>query len=516
MSGDPPSRETWREALFNRRMLICAFTGFSAGLPLYLLLNLLPAWLRTEGVDLKTIGFFALIQLPYTWKFLWSPLMDRFPPPFFGRKRGWIFISQIALLGFGIWLALVSDQPQAVGVIGALALAIGLAAATQDIAIDAYAVEVLRKDEQGAAAGARAAMYRAAYSVAGSLAISLAARFGWPAVNVFLALLYVPMLVLTWKSPEPDTQAPSPTTLREAVWQPFLSFITRPQAIEILAFVVLYKLSDQLTQSLTRPFLIDMGYSADMRGIALGTITLIATFGGAIFGSWLTTLVGLGHSLWIFGFLQLFSNFGYYILSVLGRPIGLALYGAAGFELLASGMGTGAFSVLLLRLTEKRFSATQYALFSSLFALPRVAAGPITGFAVSALGWPTFFLTTLIIGIPGLLMLHRFAPFGVREPKFEHEARPAAAPTSGLLAPSMAAAAGLTVVAALLVAMLDAMQATRANPPAAFDMGAAMWRLSHPDDVGGWVQIVGILAFAIVGGLFIAATRTKQTRAARP
>jgi PAT family beta-lactamase induction signal transducer AmpG len=192
----------------------------------------------------------------------------------------------------------------------------------------------------------------------------------------------------------------------------------------------------------------------------------------------------------------------------------LALYGAAGFELLASGMGTGAFSVLLLRLTEKRFSATQYALFSSLFALPRVAAGPITGFAVNAIGWSNFFLATLVIGIPGLLMLHRFAPFGMREPQFEHDERTVTAPTSGLLGLSITAAVGLTVVGALLVALLDAMQATRANPPAAFDIGAAIWRLSHPADVGGWVQIVGIVAFAIVGGLFIAATRAKRTHAA--
>jgi PAT family beta-lactamase induction signal transducer AmpG len=308
--------------------------------------------------------------------------------------------------------------------------------------------------------------------------------------------------------------APPPTTLREAVWQPFLSFITRPRALEILAFVVLYKLSDQLTQSLTRPFLIDMGYDADQRGVVLGAITLLTTFGGAIFGSWLTTLVGLGHSLWIFGFLQLFSNAGYYVLSILGRPIGMALYSAAGFELLASGMGTGAFSVLLLRLTEKRFSATQYALFSSLFALPRVVAGPITGFTVNAVGWPTFFLSTLVVGIPGLLMLHRFAPFGVREPRIEYEGRPAPTPVSGLLGPGAAAATGLTIVATLLVAALDAMQKTRATPPIAFDIGAAIWRLFHPADVGGWVQIVGILAFALVGGLFIAATRAKQARAA--
>jgi MFS transporter, PAT family, beta-lactamase induction signal transducer AmpG len=180
-----------------------------------------------------------------------------------------------------------------------------------------------------------------------------------------------------------------------------------------------------------------------------------------------------------------------------------------------SGMGTGAFSVLLLRLTEKRFSATQYALFSSLFALPRVAAGPITGFAVSAMGWSSFYLMTLVVGIPGLLMLHRFVPFGVREPDFEHVGRPASVEVSGLLRPGMIAAAGLTIVAGLFVALLDAMQAMRATPAAAFDLRAALLRLLSPADAGGWVQVAGILTFAVVGGLFIAATRARQARTAR-
>jgi PAT family beta-lactamase induction signal transducer AmpG len=498
----------------SKRTASVVLLSFASGLPLGLVWVAIPDWMRDIGVDIRVVGLITLAQAPWTFKVMWAPLMDRYVPPFWGRRRGWMAVTQVALLVLGLMMAGVGQRPDAIWVVGALAMAIALAAASQDIAIDAYAVEVLRKDEQGAAAGARAAMYRAAYSVAGSLAISLAARYGWPAVNLLLALMYVPMLVLSWKSPEPDVPAPPPTTLREAVWQPFLSFITRPRALEILAFVVLYKLSDQLTQSLTRPFLIDMGYDADQRGVVLGAITLLTTFGGAIFGSWLTTLVGLGHSLWIFGFLQLFSNAGYYVLSILGRPIGMALYSAAGFELLASGMGTGAFSVLLLRLTEKRFSATQYALFSSLFALPRVVAGPITGFTVNAVGWPTFFLSTLVVGIPGLLMLHRFAPFGVREPRIEYEGRPAPTPVSGLLGPGAAAATGLTIVATLLVAALDAMQKTRATPPIAFDIGAAIWRLFHPADVGGWVQIVGILAFALVGGLFIAATRAKQARAA--
>jgi PAT family beta-lactamase induction signal transducer AmpG len=501
-------------AMRSTRTASVVLQSFASGLPLGLVWVAIPDWMRDIGVDIRVVGLITLAQAPWTFKVLWAPLMDRYVPPFWGRRRGWMAVTQVVLLVLGLLMAGVGQRPDAIWVVGALAMAIALAAASQDIAIDAYAVEVLRKDEQGAAAGARTAIYRAAYSLAGSAAISMAARLGWPMVNVLLALMYVPMLLITWKSPEPDVQAPPPQTLREAVWLPFLSFLTRPRALEILAFVVLYKLSDQLTQSLTRPFLIDMGYNADQRGIAVGLITLVTTMVGAVFGSWVTTLAGLGHALWIFGFLQLFSNLGYYVLSILGKPVSLALYGATGFELLASGMGTGAFSVLLLRLTEKRFSATQYALFSSLFALPRVTAGPITGFAVNAVGWPNFFLSTLIIGLPGLLMLHRFAPFGVREPQFEHTGRPAATPTSGLLGPSMTAAAGLTIVAALLVALLDAMQATRAKPPAAFDINAALWRLSHPADVGGWVQIGGILAFAVVGGLFIAATRAKQARAA--
>jgi PAT family beta-lactamase induction signal transducer AmpG len=232
-----------------------------------------------------------------------------------------------------------------------------------------------------------------------------------------------------------------------------------------------------------------------------------------VFGGWVTTLAGLGHSLWIFGFLQLFSNVGYYFLSILGKPVPGALYAATGFELLTSGMGTGAFSVLLLRLTEKRFSATQYALFSSLFALPRVIAGPITGFAVAAIGWSSFFLTTLVIGVPGLLMLNRFAPFGVREPQFEHEREtvPVAA-VSGLLRPGMTAAVGLAIVASLLSAMLDAMDKVRTAPGTGFDITGAVWRLTHPANPGDWVQIVGIVTFAIVGGMFIAATRVRRAR----
>ena len=495
----------------SKRTAAVVLQSFASGLPLGLVWYAIPDWMRDIGVDIRVVGLITLAQAPWTFKVLWAPLMDRYAPPFWGRRRGWMAITQIALFAFGLLLAGVGARPDAVWVVGALAMATAFASASQDIAIDAYAVEVLHKDEQGAAAGARTALYRVALLVSGGVSITLAARIGWPAVNVLMAMIYLPMLVLTWQSPEPEVKAPPPQSLREAIWQPFLSFLTRPRALEILAFVVLYKLADQLAQSLTRPFLIDMGYSADQRGVALATIGVTGTMVGAFLGGWVTTLFGLGHALWIFGFLQLFSNVGYYVLSVLGGPNAPAMYAATGFELLTSGMGTGAFSVLLLRLTEKRFSATQYALFSSLFALPRVLAGPITGFAVAALGWSTFFLTTLVVGVPGLFMLNRFAPFGVREPVLEDPPEGATpSQAGGLIGPGLVSAAALAVGATALLAVLDAMDHVRTQPNVPFDVWAALWRISHPADIGGWVQVVSIAAFAVVGGVFITAVRARR------
>lgn len=407
------------DALRSRRTAAVSLLSFSSGLPLGLVWYAIPDWMRDTGVDIRVVGLITLAQAPWAFKVIWSPLMDRYVPPFWGRRRGWMGVTQLALCVLGLMLAGVGERPEAVWVVGALAFAIAIASASQDIAIDAYAVEVLRKDEQGAAVGARLALYRAAMVVSGGASITLAARVGWPTVNVLLALVYVPILVLTWRSPDPDRPPVPPRSLRDAVWLPLAGMLRRRRAFEILAFVVLYKFADQLAQALTRPFLVDMGYGADHRGIALATIGVAATIGGAFVGGFVTTVAGLGHSLWIFGFLQLFSNAGYFLLSLLDRPNLAAMYAATSFELATSGMGTGAFGVLLLRLTERRFSATQYALFSSLFALPRVVAGPITGFAVDAVGWPAFFLSTMVLGVPGLLMLARFVPLGVREPALD-------------------------------------------------------------------------------------------------
>jgi len=407
------------DALRSRRTLAVSALSFASGLPLGLVWYAIPDWMRDAGVDIRLVGLLTLAQAPWSFKVLWSPLMDRYVPPFWGRRRGWMAVTQILLSVLVLMLAGVGERPDALWIVGAMAFAIAIASASQDIAIDAYAVEVLRKEEQGAAVGARLAFYRAAMLVSGGVSITLAARIGWPAVNGLLAVVFVLMLALTWRSPEPDMQPAPPATLRDAVWLPLVGMLCRPRALEILAFVLLYKLGDQLTQSLTRPFLIDMGYNAFDRGVALATLSVGLTILGTFIGGLVTTAAGLGHALWIFGVVQIFSNAGYFLLAVLDRPNVAVMYGATGFEVFSAGLGMGAFGVLLLRLTEKRFSATQYALLSSLFAVPRVVAGPITGFTVSAIGWPSFFLLTMALGIPGLVMLARFVPIGVREPDLD-------------------------------------------------------------------------------------------------
>lgn len=409
------------DALRSWRTAAVVLLSFSSGLPLGLVWIAIPDWMRSIGVDIRIIGAFSLAQAPWSFKVLWAPLLDRYAIPGLARRRGWMAAAQIVLAALGFWLAGVGGHPDTPWVVFALAMAIAFAAATQDIAIDAYSVEVLRTEEQGVAVGARTAFYRAAMFVAGGASITLAASYSWPIVNLGLALLYVPMVAVSWLAPEPPAQ-PQPATLASAVWAPMKNLLSRDRAFEILAFVVFYKLADNLAGALIRPFLVDMGYDALDRGVALATIGLFATISGTFLGGIVTTWAGLGHALWGFGLLQVFSNLGYVLISQ--TPVNRALmYGATGFESFTSGLGAGAFGVLLLRLTAKRFSATQYALFSSLFGLPRLIGGPVCGFLVSAFGWTTFFWITIATGLPGLYFLSRFVPFGVREPDVEADAR---------------------------------------------------------------------------------------------
>ena len=498
------------------RTLSVALLSFSSGMPLGLVWIAIPDWMRSAGVDIRVVGLITLAQIPWTFKMLWSPLMDRYSPPFGGRRRGWALVCQVGLFACMLGLAGVGHHPDAPWVVAALAFAIAFASASQDIAIDAYAVDVLRKEEQGVVVGARFGFYRLAMYLAGATAITLGGQFSWPVVNIFLGFLYLPMMVITWKAPEPEGPPRTPRTLREAVWHPFLGFLARHRALEILAFVLLYKLADNLAQGLLRPFLVDKGYSDFDRGIALGTVGLVTIFAGTLLGGLLTNSMGLGHALWVFGFLQIFSNIGYVFVdrSEVSR---LLMYSATGFESFTQGLGTGAFSVLLLRMTQKRFSATQYALFSSLFALPRLASGPIAGFSVDAMGWEPFFWLTLLAGVPGMVMLQRFVPLGVREPHFTVEPARFLEPFSAgaLWARGVAGALAGLALGALTSAALTMIKTGRAGGEPAPGLGAAILAIFQPAGTAGWLTLAGLLIFGAVCGLVTAAVLAARHGAAR-
>jgi MFS transporter, PAT family, beta-lactamase induction signal transducer AmpG len=504
----PTQLSTWQSlaAMFRSwRLASVCLQQIASGLPLGLVWIAIPTWMTQVGVDIKVVGLFTLAQAPWSFKFLWSPLMDRYSLPFLGRKRGWIFVAQIALLCLTLAMAGVSDHPDAIWVIGALALAMGFAAASQDIVIDAYAVDVLRPEEQGVAVGARTALYRMAMFISGGLAITLGAQYSWKAVNLGLALVYLPMMYVTVRSPEPKSLPPAPRSIREAVWGPFVGFLAQHRALEILAFVVLYKLSDNLTQALTGPFLVQTGFSAADVGVGRSTMSVVATLTGTFLGGLLTTPLGLGRALWIFGFLQILSNLGYALVAHIG-PNRAVMYAAVAFELGTSGLGSGAFGVLLLRLTQKRFSATQFALFSSLFAIPRVLAGPPAGWLADTLGWRDFFILTLPLGIPGMIMLARFVPWSVREPEFNVVAPQWGEPLTRKQLGLRAALCGSVgwLVGLLTMAGLEALRDYRAKR--GFDLFNQMVAILKPENLGTWMTFVGILLLALTVALMAAAT----------
>ncbi|AGC46655.1 major facilitator family transporter [Myxococcus stipitatus DSM 14675] len=518
-SGQKAARPgTWASlarAMASWRTASVTLLSFSSGLPLGLVWIAIPDWLRSIGVDIRVVGLITLAQAPWSFKFLWSPLMDRYVPPFWGRRRGWMAVAQVALFATTLALAGVGNHPEAAWVVGALAMAVAFASATQDIAIDAYAVEVLRKDEQGVAVGARVALYRAAMFIAGSASITLAGRVSWKWVVIGLAALYLPMLFVTRFAPEPEEHFTPPKSLRDAVWYPFVGFLARHRALEILAFVFLYKLADNLGGTLLRPFLVDMGYSDIHRGVALGTIGLFGTIAGTLIGGAWTTVLGLGRALWVFGVIQIVSNIGYVLVARAGEPNVMLMYCAIGFEQVTQGLGTGAFSVLLMRLTQKRFSATQFALLSSLFSIPRVVAGPIAGFLVYSIGWEPFFWFTMVGGIPGLLLLARFVPLGVRDPDFDVQSRPVARAVSrSVLMGSAVVSAVLAMgVGAALTALLTAVQNLRKTPQAGFDFGTPFAALFQPAGVTDWVTLASIAVFGLTVGLLTAAVLAARSGA---
>ncbi len=390
----------------NKRIAVITCLGMSSGLPLALTGGTLQAWMSISGVDIATIGMFGLVGLPYTLKFLWSPAMDRFVPPLLGRRRGWIVITQVCLI-FGIVAMAFSSPVKAPLMLALLALFVAFASASQDIVIDAYRTDILRERERGFGAAVFVTGYRIATLISGALALVLSDRIGWQNTYVLMAGAMVIGIVSALIGPEPAVAAGHPASMRESVWGPMKEFFSRNAAFSLLLLIVLYKLGDAFAGTLTTAFLLKgPGFSATEVGTINKGLGFASVIIGALIGGTLMIRLGLFRALLIFGILQAISNLSFMLLAMTGKHYGVLVFAVA-FENLSGGMGTSAFVALLMAMCDHRYTATQYALLSSLAALGRIFVAPTSGFLVESVGWEHFFFITFIVALPGLFLLWR-------------------------------------------------------------------------------------------------------------
>ncbi len=395
---------SYAQVFRSRKIAVIAFLGFASGLPLPLTSGTLQAWLALSGTDLRTIGLFGLVGLPYTLKFLWSPVMDRFVPPWLDRRRGWIVITQFFLVA-GIGAMAYSSPEKAPFLIAVLALLVAFTSASQDIVIDAYRTDVLNPPERGLGAAVFVTGYRIAALVAGAVALILSDHIGWRHTYLFMAAIMGIGILSTLAGPKPPSHADHPTSMKEAVWGPSKDFFSRERATLLLVLVILYKLGDAYAGTLTTAFLLTgPGFSASEVGTINKGIGFLSVIVGALTGGTLMIRLGLFRSLLLFGILQAVSNLSFVALALTGKHYGMFIFAVA-FENFTGGMGTAAFVSLLMSLCTHRYTATQYALLSSLAALGRIVISPTSGFLVEAVGWAPFFFATFLIALPGLILL---------------------------------------------------------------------------------------------------------------
>ncbi|GJL78429.1 MAG: AmpG family muropeptide MFS transporter [Nitrospinaceae bacterium] len=391
-------------SLANVRIGTVLVLGFSSGLPLALTGGTLQAWMAVEGVDLGTIGIFTLVGLPYTLKFIWSPILDRFVPPFLGRRRGWMLICQLALMGLIATMGGFSPKSFP-WIVAFLAVMITFMSASQDVVVDAYRTDVLRERERGLGAGVFVTGYRIAMLVSGALALIFSEVLGWRLTYLLMAALLTIGVLATLFGPEPEEKVIPPRTLAEAVGGPLKEFFSRPGAWALLALIVLYKLGDAFAGTLTTAFLIrGPEFSVAEVGAINKGMGLFATIIGALFGGVIMARLGMFRSLLYFGILQAVSNLSFMVLAMLGKNYTMMVFAVA-FENLAGGMGTASFVGFLMALCDHRYTATQFALLSALASLGRVFVGPPSGFLADVTGWPVFFFITFLVALPGLGLL---------------------------------------------------------------------------------------------------------------
>lgn len=391
--------------LASRRMLVSLVMGFASGLPLLLTLSVLQAWMKEEGVDLAVIGLMALVGLPYTLKFLWAPVLDRYTIPIFGRRRGWLLIAQTALVLAIIALS-VTNPSQHPWMVALAAFWVTFFSASQDIVIDAYRREDLADEELGLGSSLYINGYRTGMLLASGGGLIMADHIPFSMVYLIMAACLLPGILTTLLTPEPETPKGTPKTLQEAIVQPFVEYFSRPEAIWILAFILFYKIGDTMASTMTTPFYLDIAFTKTEIGSIVKLFGFWATIAGSLAGGMIMLKVGIYRSLWLFGILQALSTAGFALLAQIGHSLP-ALAGVIAFENLSSGMGTAAYAAFMASITNQKFTATQYALLTSLMGIPRVVVSAGSGFMAKAMGWEGYFIFCTLIALPGLLMLLR-------------------------------------------------------------------------------------------------------------
>ncbi|RZB36942.1 MAG: MFS transporter, PAT family, beta-lactamase induction signal transducer AmpG [Desulfobacteraceae bacterium Eth-SRB2] len=390
-------------------MLVALLMGFACGLPLLLTITVLQAWMKEQGVDLTVIGMISLVGLPYTLKFLWAPVMDRFTLPFLGRRRGWILVAQAALMvsisGLGF-----TDPGKNPWMTAAAAFLVTFFSASQDIVVDAYRREDLPDKELGLGSSLYVNGYRVGMLLASGGGLIMADHMPFFMVYQIMAACLLPGVVTTLLAPEPKINVGTPETMKEAVFDPLIEYFSRRGALWILAFILFYKIGDTMASAMTLPFYLDIGFSKTQIGAVVKLFGFWATVAGTLIGGVIMLRFEINRSLWVFGFLQAASTAGFAVLARVGNSLPL-LSTVIAFENLSSGMGTAAFIAFMASLTHKKFTATQYALLTSLMGIPRVMASAPTGFFAKNMGWESFFIACTLMAAPGMLLLFKFAPW---------------------------------------------------------------------------------------------------------
>ncbi len=394
-------------ALFNRRVATVAVLGFSSGLPLALSAGTLQAWLTVQGLEVSQIGVFSLVGLPYVFKFLWAPLLDRYQPGWPGRRRDWMLVTQLLLAGLLFAVGAANLAAGALPLLALVAVAIAFLSATQDVAIDAYRTEVLQERERGFGAGAAVTGYRIGMLVASAGALLLADVIGFAEVYQLLAFALLLGVAASLCGPALPDEVRPPGNLAAAVIEPLREYFRREAAVPLLVLIFLYKLGDAFAGGLTTNFLLGaLGFSLTDVGAIYKGLGLVASIAGALYGGAMMARLGLYRALMLFAWLQALTNLGFALLALVGKSY-LAMVVVVGLENLAGGMGTAAYLALLMSACDRRYTATQFALLSAVASLGRVFAGPPAGYMVEAVGWPLFFVMTFLLALPAIVILKR-------------------------------------------------------------------------------------------------------------